>query len=61
MKDTKKRISQTLLDELDNALEVVQSFGSVELYIQDGIITQITARKIKKTKVKGYNIHKEDS
>lgn len=44
-----KRVSQTLIDEIKQALKSVRSFGSVEMYVQDGVVTQITVRNIKKT------------
>lgn len=42
-------ISKVLLDEIILALKTVKSYGSVEIYIQKGMVTQITVRKIKKT------------
>jgi len=50
MKDTNLSRNQHLLNELDQALQTVGRFGSVEIYVQGGRVTQITARKIKKTK-----------
>ena len=44
-----KNISETLLGEIKNALQSVTSYGSVEIYVQNGIVTQITIRNIKKT------------
>lgn len=44
-----KRISPTLLDEIRTALKSIQSFGSVEIYVQDSTVTQISVRTIKKT------------
>jgi hypothetical protein len=44
-----KRISNTLLVEIKKALKSVKSYGSVEIYIQDGVVNQITTRQIKKT------------
>ncbi len=43
------RISSTLILEIKKALKSVKSYGSVELYVQKGMVTQITVRKIKKT------------
>lgn len=40
---------QTFLEEIQNALQTIR-FGSVEIYVQDGIVTQVTVRNIKKTK-----------
>lgn len=42
-------ISQTLLNEIVNALQNVSPYGSVEIYVQDSVVTQITVRNIKKT------------
>lgn len=44
-----KRISKEMLKELIGALKSVDSYGSVEIYIQDSCVTQITVRNIKKT------------
>lgn len=44
-----KRISSTLLVELKKALKSVSSYGSVEVFIQNGVVTQITTRNIRKT------------
>lgn len=44
-----KKVSGTLLREVKNALQSVNSYGSVEIYVQNGIVTQITVRNIKKT------------
>lgn len=46
-----KRISPKLLEEIESALRLVKPFGSVEIYVQNSIVTQITARNIKKTNV----------
>ncbi len=44
-----KNISESLMTEVKSALQSVKSFGSVEIYIQKGTVTQITVRNIKKT------------
>lgn len=44
-----KKISKTLILEIKEALGSVKSYGSIEIYVQDGIVTQITIRNIKKT------------
>ena len=44
-----KHISDGLVDEIKKALNKVEQYGSVELFIQNGIVTQITTRSIKKT------------
>ena len=45
-----KRITHSLIEELKKAMKSVDGFGSVELYIHDNNVTQITVRTIKKTK-----------
>ena len=45
-----KKFSPTLLSEIEEALDSI-TFGSIEIYVQDKKVTQITVRKIKKTKV----------
>ena len=40
--------SKVLLDEIKRALMSI-SFGSVEIMVQDGVVTQLTVRKIQKT------------
>jgi hypothetical protein len=42
-------ISETLLSEITEAIKNVSPYGSVEIYVQDNIVTQITVRNIKKT------------
>jgi len=44
-----KKIGKNLLEELKNALKNVRGWGSVEIYVQDFKVTQITERNIKKT------------
>ncbi|OGM29169.1 hypothetical protein A2801_00815 [Candidatus Woesebacteria bacterium RIFCSPHIGHO2_01_FULL_41_10] len=44
-----KRISQTLVEEIKKSLKSVNTYGSVEIYVQNGIVTQITVRNIQKT------------
>lgn len=41
--------TKDLVIEITKALKSVQGFGSVEIYVQNGNVTQITVRKIKKT------------
>jgi hypothetical protein len=50
-----QKMSDELLDEIKNALESVKNFGSVEIYIQKGFVTQITVRKIRKVSSKPSN------
>jgi len=44
-----KKITKDLLDEIKTALKNVRGWGSVEIYVQDSKVTQITERNIKKT------------
>ncbi len=50
-----QKISERLVVEIKNALQSVSSYGSIEIYIQNGIVTQITVRNIKKTDGKYIN------
>lgn len=50
MDESIQKIPTTLVEEIEKALQTV-SFGSVEIFIQDKIVTQITVRNIKKTSV----------
>ena len=45
-----------LISEIKNALKSVR-YGSVEIFVQDNTVTQITVRNIKKTSV---GIHEEE-
>lgn len=38
-----------LLKEINQALNKIGKWGSIEIYVQDGKVTQITSRTIKKT------------
>lgn len=42
-------LSPKLLEEIKIALKSVKTYGSIEIYIQKGMVTQITIRNIKKT------------
>jgi len=44
-----KKITKNLLDDIKLAIKNVRGWGSVEIYVQDFKITQITERNIKKT------------
>lgn len=46
-----KKISGSLLTEIKSALKSVKTYGSVEIYIQNSVVTQITVRNIKKTNI----------
>ena len=45
-----QRVSPQLLEEIKTALDTIR-YGSVEIYVQDKQVTQITVRSIKKTKL----------
>lgn len=44
-----KKIGSDLLDEIKSALKNIRGWGSVEIYVQDWRVVQITERNIKKT------------
>lgn len=46
-----QHISSALINEIVSALQSVNHYGSVEIYVQNSTITQITIRNIKKTSV----------
>jgi len=41
-----------ILEEIAQSIKQVDGFGSVEIYVQNHVVTQITLRKIKKTNSK---------
>lgn len=43
------KINSQLIDELRQALQELNGWGSLEIYVQNGKVTQITKRAIKKT------------
>ncbi|PIU03880.1 hypothetical protein COT44_01185 [Candidatus Shapirobacteria bacterium CG08_land_8_20_14_0_20_39_18] len=43
------KINSQLIDELRQALQELNGWGSLEIYVQDSKVTQITKRVIKKT------------
>lgn len=45
-----KKVSKTLLKEIIQALKKARPYGSIEIFVQKDIVTQITTRNIKKTK-----------
>ncbi len=45
----KQNIATSLVKEIVESINSVKPFGSVEIYIQNGEVTQITMRKIRKT------------
>lgn len=50
-KRTDIKITPQLLKEIESALTMIRNFGSVEIYVQNSVVTQITSRNIKKTQV----------
>jgi len=48
-----KRFSKTLVTDIKKAIKDIKSHGSVEIFIQEGQVTQITTRNIHKTKNNG--------
>ncbi|MDP3941149.1 MAG: DUF2292 domain-containing protein [bacterium] len=43
------KIQDDLVDEIKEALKNIRGWGSVEIYVQDYKVVQITERNIKKT------------
>lgn len=43
------KISPQLVQDIIGALQNIEGYGSVELYVQNNQVTQITVRSIKKT------------
>ena len=54
-----KNINTDLVNEIMKALGSI-NFGSVEIIIQDGSVTQISTRNIKKTNFSSKNKIKQD-
>lgn len=46
---------KTLADDVNEAIASVDGWGSIEIYVQDHKVTQITSRKIMKTQHKVTN------
>lgn len=44
-----KKVSETLVLEIVEALKNIRGWGSVEIFVQDYKVVQITERNIKKT------------
>lgn len=44
-----KNMSPTLLLEIKKALKSVDDYGSIEIYVNGGVVTQVTVRNIRKT------------
>lgn len=49
VKKTLSKVNHHLLEEINQALEDLGGWGSVEIYVQNGKVTQITKRAISKT------------
>lgn len=47
-----KKIQEDLVEEILEALKNIRGWGSVEIYVQDFKVVQITERNIKKTSTK---------
>lgn len=47
-----KKIHDDLVEEILEALKNIRGWGSVEIYVQDFKVVQITERNIKKTSTK---------
>jgi len=48
---TADSVPPQLVGEILAAIKLVRSYGSIEIYIQNNMVTQITVRNIKKTSV----------
>jgi hypothetical protein len=48
-----KSFSKSLSTEIKKAIKDIKSHGSVEIFIQEGEVTQITTRNIHKTQKNG--------
>lgn len=51
-----KKVSKALLKEIKDALKSVGGYGSIEIFIQNNVVTQITTRNIRKTNGNGNGI-----
>jgi len=43
------KISKELIKDITTSLAQIKDFGSLEVYVQEGVVTQISVRTIKKT------------
>jgi len=48
-KKSQFKVNSQLIEDLSQALKELRGWGSVEIYVQNGKVTQITKRAIKKT------------
>ncbi len=44
-----QNVTKSLIKEIVESINSVKPFGSVEIYVQNGEVSQITMRKIRKT------------
>lgn len=51
-------LSQALIDEIMASLKAIHGWGSMEIFVQDNVVTQITVRNIKKTSEKSHTFGK---
>jgi hypothetical protein len=51
-------LSQALIDEILASLKTIHGWGSMEIFVQDNIVTQITVRNIRKTTEKSHTYGK---
>lgn len=59
MDNSSKNVSTELADEIRQALKNIRGWGSVEIFVQDYKVVQITERNIKKTN--GIHIDKKNN
>ncbi|HLD02059.1 MAG TPA: DUF2292 domain-containing protein [Patescibacteria group bacterium] len=52
-----KQINENLLKEVVDALKNIRGWGSVEIFVQDFKVVQITERNIRKTMSNGSSAH----
>jgi len=50
-----KKISKILINDISKSLKSINTHGSVEIYVQEGMVTQISVRNIKKTHTNGVS------
>ena len=52
-----KKVNSILVDEIIEALKNIRGWGSVEIFVQDHKVVQITERNIKKTTNGSNGLH----
>lgn len=60
MEYSTERVSRVLMNEIEHALKTIKTYGSIEIYVQNSVVTQITVRNIRKTSV-GINEMEESN